>query len=267
MRATFTLTPPMSQPMELIPVLDLARGVAVHAVGGDRSHYQPVRSVLTPGIPGDALALARAYRALPGVSRCYVADLDAIEGQPAQRDLLARLRSEEGFNGPLLLDAGVASVADRERLSVPSADLIVGLETLRSFADLAALAARTSVIFSLDLRNDVALAAPGVQAEAGSAQPEALARAAIDAGARSLILLDVGRVGRGAGMNLELLASLRRMLPRVRLLAGGGVRGAGDLDALAEGGCDGVLIATALHRGTINPWGPGPDQSSASAVR
>jgi phosphoribosylformimino-5-aminoimidazole carboxamide ribotide isomerase len=237
--------------VELIPVLDLARGVAVHAVGGDRARYEPVRSVLTPGVQGDALALARAYRSLPGVSRCYVADLDAIAGRLAQRDLIARLRSDEGFGGPLLLDAGVASVADLDRLAITYTELIVGLETLRSFADLAGLAALGRITFSLDLRNDVALVTEGLKTETLSTEPGALARCAIDAGASSLILLDVGRVGRGAGLNLALLASLRRALPRVPLLAGGGVRGAGDLDALGSIGCDGVLIASALHRGAI----------------
>ncbi len=188
---------------------------------------------------------------MPGVSRCYVADLDAIAGRPAQRDLVARLRSDEGFGGPLLLDAGVASVADHDRLAITSTDLVVGLETLRSFADLAGLAALGRVTFSLDLRNDVALVTEELKTEALSTEPEALARGAIGAGARALILLDVGRVGRGAGLNLELLASLRRALPHVTLLAGGGVSGAGDLDALASIGCDGVLIATALHRGAI----------------
>jgi len=242
--------------MELIPVLDLSRGVAVHAIGGDRSRYDPVRSVLAPGTEGDALALARAYSALRGVARCYVADLDAIAGQPPQHDLLGRLLGREGFGGPLLLDAGVASLAGFERLGGAFAHVVVGLETLHSFAGLAAVAAQADVTFSLDLRNDAPLARPALQAEAGSAEPMVLARAAVEAGARSLILLDVGRVGRGAGVNLELFASLRRALPQVPLMAGGGVRGPGDIAALAESGCDGVLIATALHRGTVTAWGP-----------
>ena len=266
-RATFTLTPPISQPMELIPVLDLARGVAVHAVGGERSRYQPVRSALAPHAPGDALALARAYRGVPGVSRCYVADLDAIGGQLVQYQLLAQLGSVAGFNGPLLLDAGVASLADLFQLRGAGRHLVVGLETLQSLSDLSALAAEVEVTFSLDLRNDVPLARPAVVTETGSNDPGVLARAAIEAGATSLIVLDVGRVGRGVGLNLKLLAALRQALPGARLLAGGGVRDAGDLTALAECGCDGVLVATALHRGTIAARGPGPGQSGASEVR
>src|SRR5687767_1274492 len=124
-RAAFRCTPPMSQPitpmvspsgqaampLELIPVLDLAGGRAVHAVGGDRARYAPVGSVLATGQPGDALSIARAYRRTVGVHRCYVADLDAITGGAVQRELLGRLASPEGFAGQLLVDAGIANVA------------------------------------------------------------------------------------------------------------------------------------------------------------
>jgi phosphoribosylformimino-5-aminoimidazole carboxamide ribotide isomerase len=253
--------------MELIPVLDLARGVAVHAIGGERSRYAPVQSVLVPGRDGDAMALARAYRAWPTVERCYVADLDAIGGAPAQLDLLVRLQSSEGFGGPLLLDAGVASLDELERLGGAFGHVVVGLESLSSFTKLTRLAAQVDVTFSLDLRNDLPITRMELLAEAGSVDAVALARAAVEAGARSLILLDVGRVGRGVGVNLELLASLRRALPQVVLLAGGGVRDDADISMLAGSGCDGVLVATALHRGTLTAPVAPPGQPGASEVR
>ena len=239
----------------------------MHAVGGDRSRYPPVQSVLAPDSAGDALALARAYRALSAVKRCYVADIDAISGASAQRELLARLQSAEGFNGPLLLDAGVASPDGLERLGGAFGHIVVGLETLSSFDDLAGLAAQVDVTFSLDLRNDVPLLRPELRAAVGSADAMVLAQAAVEAGVGSLILLDVGRVGRGVGVNLTLLASLRRALPRLVLMAGGGVRGEADLKALAGSGCDAVLVATALHRGTLSASAALPGQSGASEVR
>lgn len=241
--------------------------MAVHAVGGDRSRYAPVRSALAPGVEGDALALARAYRVLPGVSRCYVADLDAIAGGPPQFGLLGLLQSPAGFGGPILLDAGLASADGLDQLEGVLSQAIVGLETLRSLADLRRIAERVDVAFSLDLQNDVALALPALLAEVKSGDPLVLARAARDAGARSLILLDVGRVGRGVGVNLGLLSALRRSLPDTELLAGGGVSSEEDLDALASHGCDGALIATALHRGAIRSWSPPAGQSRASEVR
>ena len=66
--------------MLVIPVLDLAHGVAVQAIAGDRARYAPAESVLTPGVTGDAVALIQAYRDTVGARECYVADLDAIQG-------------------------------------------------------------------------------------------------------------------------------------------------------------------------------------------
>jgi uncharacterized protein related to proFAR isomerase len=91
----------------LIPVLDLAHGQAVHAIGGRRDEYRPVESVLAPGRAGDAPALARAYRERLGATQCYVADLDAIQGNGPQSELLHRLANPgEGFGPGLLVDAG-----------------------------------------------------------------------------------------------------------------------------------------------------------------
>src|SRR3990172_10332644 len=60
--------------MDVIPVIDIRRGVAVHAYRGERALYQPIRSVLLQG--ADPLALAGAYRRILGSTSAYVADLD-----------------------------------------------------------------------------------------------------------------------------------------------------------------------------------------------
>jgi phosphoribosylformimino-5-aminoimidazole carboxamide ribotide isomerase len=51
------------------------------------------------------------------------------------------------------------------------------------------------------------------------------------------------------------MISLRKVLPGVLLLAGGGVRGPEDVTRLAEAGCDGVLVATALQDGRLTVRG------------
>jgi phosphoribosylformimino-5-aminoimidazole carboxamide ribotide isomerase len=48
-----------------------------------------------------------------------------------------------------------------------------------------------------------------------------------------------------------MLQAARAAFPRLRLIAGGGVRDPEDLRRLAAAGADGVLLATALHRGWI----------------
>ena len=237
--------------MRVIPVLDLRAGRAVLASGGRRASYAPVRSVLADAEAGagDAVALARAYRDTLGLEDCYVADLDAIGGGLVQSALLRRLAR---LGSSLLVDAGVA---DPERAlairAAGAAQVVVGLETLPSFEALAAVtravgAAR--VVFSLDLRDGVPIVRPGA-AHHGSVVE--LARAAVDAGATTLLVLDVARVGGGRGVDSRLVEALRRGHPAVRLLAGGGVARAREIARLADLGVDGVLVATALHDGRL----------------
>jgi phosphoribosylformimino-5-aminoimidazole carboxamide ribotide isomerase len=250
--------------MQLIPVIDLARGTAVHAREGARARYQPIESVLTPGRRGDPLALVQAYRDPVGARECYVADLDAIQGGDLQRDILRELIHAAAPCG-LLVDAGVKSgAAAAEVLALGAATVVVGLETLRDIDDLGPIlgaAGPERVIFSLDLRLGRPMLSPeGAAGALGSLEPDEVAAHAVAAGVGTLIVLDVARVGSGSGADLELMGRLHRRFPGVRLLAGGGVAGPEDLARLARAGCSGALVATALHAGRLG-------QSSASASR
>ena len=66
-----------------------------------------------------------------------------------------------------------------------------------------------------------------------------------------MIVLDLARVGTGSGPDVALMGELCARFPELELLAGGGVRDASDLHALAEAGAAGALVATALHSGAI----------------
>src|SRR3990172_11623539 len=114
--------------MQIIPVLDLAGGVAVHAQAGDRSRYAPLRSELVPDRAGDAVALLRAFHAVLGVHECYVADLDAIQGGALQRSLIRQLAEfHTGFAGALLVDAGTNRPGGAlEVLSCGASEVVVG---------------------------------------------------------------------------------------------------------------------------------------------
>ncbi|HKW41182.1 MAG TPA: HisA/HisF-related TIM barrel protein [Gemmatimonadales bacterium] len=235
--------------MRVIPVLDLRAGQAVLARGGAREDYAPGPSVLVAERQaGDAVALARAFRRL-GCDECYVADLDGIRGAPPQRGLIRSL-ARTGLR--LLVDNGSADPAGvQEALSDGVTRVIVGLETLPSFAALRAIAGavgRDRIVFSLDLRDG----RPIVHGQARHAgTPRELARAAVVAGVASLLVLDVARVGSGAGLDLALLSDVRREHPTLELLAGGGVASRADLEHLEAAGCDAALVATALHDGRL----------------
>ena len=242
--------------MRIAGVIDLLGGRAVHARAGDRQRYAPVASVA-----GDATALADHY-VKAGVTDLYVADLNAILSRPRQDALI---RSIAGVGAPLWLDAGSSSVETaQECLALGASRVIVGLETLTSFDALRAICDAVGgnrVAFSLDLRDAQPLAtmtiAPSPDARAVSTvrrsdlHVTALARQAADAGAGAVIVLDLARVGSRSGLDMELVRLIREMLPGVMLLAGGGIRDADDLARLAGIGCDGALVATAVHDGRL----------------
>ena len=245
--------------MRIIPVLDIAGGVAVHARGGDRSRFAPVESALAPDHPGDAIALLRACREQLGAEECYVADLDAIAGGAVQRLLLRELANfETGFAGAMMVDAGTSTPGGAlEVLACGASQIVVGLETLLIFADrstIVGVVGPTRTVFSLDLRLDIPVLHPAMQDAHGAvASPLTLAEQAVEQGVRAILVIDIGRVGTGCGVDVGLLETLRRRFPDVRLLAGGGVLSCRDLARMRDAGCDGALLASALHGGKITP--------------
>ena len=235
----------------MLGVIDIAGGRAVHARGGNRTAYRPVRQIGSRTIePGDATALADAYRSLFGIDEIYVADLDAITVGRPQRPLIADLARRAA----VWLDAGIATPdAARQALATGAARAIVGLETLAAFEDLAAIVdaiGSAATVFSLDLRDGH----PLCPAHAGTADTpiDVIAHKARQAGAKTMTLLDVTRVGSRLGADLETIRRVRIGAPDVHLIAGGGLRHLADLTQAAAAGCDGVLIATALQDGRMS---------------
>ena len=234
--------------MLLIGVVDVKGGRAVHARGGAREHYLPVGSIGGSPIDGNPLSLARAYVERLGLTTLYVADLDAIAGAEMNTKVLAGIAAI----APVWVDAGIsAPVRAQQAINHGAAVAIVGLETLRSFDALAATCAAIGserVAFSLDLR-------AGVPLDAGDprgASPEVLAADAVAAGAGRVVLIDLARVGARTGPDFDLLARVHLAITATPLFAGGGIRGPGDLARLADAGCAGALVASALHDGSIS---------------
>jgi len=235
--------------MRVIPVIDLRRGVAVHAVRGERERYRPLRSRIAAG--ADPVAVTRAVRERFGLRELYVADLDAIAGGHGQPDVVAALAREASA----MVDAGATGAEAVARLlGRGAARVVVGTESLPGAAALRSLRdalPEAPIVLSLDLRDGRLLSPDPALAGLGAA--DALARLAPDAGVREAIVLDLARVGSAEGPDLAAIAELHARFPDVELLAGGGVRHAGDLRALVRAGAAGALVATALHSGALDP--------------
>jgi len=198
---------------------------------------------------GDSVALATHYIDRLGVDALYVADLDAIQRRSLQQPLVTALCR---LSVPVFVDSGIStSDAAGQVRALGAAQMVVGLETLPSFDALASICAAVGgdhVVFSLDLRDGVPIATNALRGETAGA----LVERAVDAGVETVIALDLARVGTGRGIDVDLIAAVRRVAPpHVTVLAGGGVRGLTDLEQLADAGCDGALVATALQTGQL----------------
>ncbi len=63
--------------------------------------------------------------------------------------------------------------------------------------------------------------------------------------------MSLDRVGTGNGPDVERLRGVVEQAGSRSVYASGGMRNIGDLEAVAEAGAGGALIATALHRGDV----------------
>ena len=244
----------MKEPiLQILPVIDLQGGIVVRGVAGQRALYRPVESVLCETAkPGD---VARAFADKCGFRRVYVADLDAISRRVPRPDAWREIASA-GLE--LWLDAGVQTPDDLKPLLEFAGQeprltgVVLGLEsspdpeTLRTCFE---ILGPEKAIFSLDLREGQ----PWTESPAWrSFSPEQIAAQAVQIGFLQIILLDVASVGVSKGVSVrEFAAGCVRRWPEKHWLAAGGVQNEHDLQNLTEIGCFGVLIASALHAGTL----------------
>ena len=222
--------------MRVIPVVDLKGGVVVRARGGARATYRPIETPLA--------ATARAEEVVAGFMRLhqfrevYVADLDAIEGRGDHDPLIAQLASRFPAVS-FWVDRGAGDLEQAERwLARNAGQLVIGSESQRDLALLAALREHPRVALSLDFRGDAFLG-----------PPELLATPAV--WPARVIAMTLAQVGGGAGPDLARLAQVIADAAAREVFAAGGLRDGRDLRALARAGAAGVLAASALHDGRL----------------
>jgi phosphoribosylformimino-5-aminoimidazole carboxamide ribotide isomerase len=226
--------------MRIVPVLDLKGGVVVHARRGQRADYAPLESPLVAGC--EPVAVAQALCALCRTRRLYVADLDALAGDPVDEATLAALSSV----AEPWVDAGATTPERAAALRrAGAARNVVGTESLEPGAEI-----RPPAVLSVDLRDGRLISPdPGLVGR----EPAAAAPLARALEVSELLVIDLARVGSGSGPPLAAVTELARALPGVAIYAGGGVRDDADLRALEAAGAAGALVATALHEGRITP--------------
>jgi uncharacterized protein related to proFAR isomerase len=216
--------------MQIIPVVDIADGVVVHAMRGQRARYRPIDSALCPG--SDPLRIASALVDYCASPLLYVADLDALVARAPQYRLIERLAAAlPGIE--IWLDAGFG-----DALAAHAMASALGALASRSHA-YDALADRDRAILSLDRMGSASLDQSGCWS-------------APELWPRRVIVMTLDRVGSDEGPDLATYRAMRAIAPaEVSLIGAGGVRDEDDLRAAAGVGARAWLVASALHERRI----------------
>lgn len=216
----------------------MQHGRVVHAVGGQRDHYQPLQTPLSACATFTSVAdgLLQNYPS----PILYVADLDAIAGDGNHtNEVLAYLQSRPDLN--VWLDSGIKEVSQTTLGKNPdNLHVVVGTESFLSTSDqdtkFAALDNR--IVLSLDFRGADFLG-PTNLLEQNGLWPS------------RVIVMTLEAVGTKEGPDFHRIAEIVEMAGDRDVYAAGGVRSLADLRRLGEMGVAGALVASALHSGQI----------------
>ncbi|MGQ2966705.1 HisA/HisF-related TIM barrel protein [Methylophilus sp.] len=224
--------------MHIIPVIDLMHGQVVQAIQGQRQSYRAIQSQLT-----ESHALLDVVTAILQVypfDCVYIADLNAITGDSTLVNHRAHI-AEAILAFPHItwwVDAGLTSTAaltpwlDDAIRPILASESLPDLQTYQQLREMAA-----NSVLSLDYFQD------------GFHGPECL-QTDHALWSQPSIVMSLPKVGANLGPDLHRLQSLKQKTG-ASLYAAGGVRHMADIQALAQTGADGVLIASALHQKNI----------------
>jgi len=218
-------------------VLDIFNGAVVHALRGERSRYEAIEKHSKIVSTSDPLEILRDIHP----KEVYIADLNRLTGSGEN---LAIIEEISGM-AKTMADIGILKASDLRLLSgmvIP----ILGTETA-SFDLMAKAALQRKIVVSIDmLHRKIQSRDPDLAAQ----EPMQILRRLNGLPLQAVILLELDRVGTSAGLDRKFLEEAAAISVHP-LILGGGVKGAEDLQALEDLGFSGVLVATAVHNGSI----------------
>ena len=214
--------------MEIIPVIDIMNNIAVHGKSGNRETYKPLKTVLCDSSNPINIIKKKNEN---GAEKVYIADLKAIMWYGDNFNIIRELDIYK------IVDAGISTKKDIEYMrNLNICDkLIVGTETLDDLTILN----DENIILSLDFK-DGKLLNYELNDILGNINKNI-----------PLIILDISSVGTEKGINKELIKNIMDKTNNP-IYIGGGIKDKNDLKDAYDLGTQGVLIATAIHRGILD---------------
>ncbi len=222
----------------IIFVLDILNGNVVHAIRGERNTYRPVQGsrICSSSDPMDIISTLCP-------EEVYIADIDRLQHFGDNFELIKKISKKTRT----MVDIGVEDMNDLGKCAGIADTVIVGTETASlELIERAAGRFPGRINVSIDLKNDKVITKDSKM----EMQPEELVKRLNRFDIRDIIILELGKVGTSAGIDVDFLKGIVGLSTH-NVLVGGGIRDTIDIDKLKEIGASGALVATAVHNGRI----------------
>lgn len=226
--------------MHIIPVLDLSKGIVVHAVQGNRNLYRPIISKLCSS--SNPLDIINCFLKLYPFKKIYIADLDALEQSNDNTNTIKSI-CKEFPNLDIWLDTGTSLINHYlENSGFDKLRLILSTESLNSTQALESFINhynQHNFIMSIDFKSNEIL---GPKEPLQKRQHWPL----------DIIILNLDYVGTNEGISIPEQLNSLDLFRTHNTFYGGGIRDKKDIYKLEKLGFIGALISTSLHKMTIN---------------
>lgn len=229
--------------MDIIPAIDLINGKCVRLTEGD--YARKTEYAQSP------LEIAKQYQD-HGIKRLHLVDLDgAKQGKVINWQIAEQLASYTD----LVIDfgGGVKTAAEVERIIDLGIEyVVVGSVAAKQpdlFADWIVRFGPDRFMLGADVRNEMIMVSGWL--EKSSIQLFPFLETQINQGIRNVFCTDISKDGKLEGPAVDLYRKIKMAYPTFNLIASGGVSSMDDVHALAEAGCNGVIIGKAIYEGRI----------------
>lgn len=230
--------------IEIIPAIDLIEGRCVRLKQGDFSQ-QTIYGA-------DPLEMAKEFEK-QGIRRLHVVDLDGAKiGKVVNLKTLEKIAA----NTNLRIDfgGGIKTDADLEAVFAAGAKIAgigsVAVKEPEKFFGWLDKYGGEKILLGADVK-DEKLAIDGWQTATDLSILPFLKKYYV-AGVTNVFVTDIGRDGLLEGTACKLYEKILKKLPRLNLIASGGVRSMEDVAELERVGCTGVIIGKAIYEDRIN---------------
>jgi phosphoribosylformimino-5-aminoimidazole carboxamide ribotide isomerase len=218
--------------------MDILGGCVVHAVKGERSKYKPLQGSMICD-SSDPLEVISAVNP----REIYIADLDYIQDIGDNFEIIKKISGKI----KTMVDIGIKNMEDVQKCAEIADTVIIGTETASfEVIEYAALQFPGMINVSIDMKNGCVLTKDMKTED----RPEDIIKRLNNIEINEIILLDLGKVGTGAGID-EIFLNNIADLSNHNLIVGGGIKNLGDIETLRRLGINGALAATAMHNGNI----------------